>query len=265
MGLFLWTRRVRLNSGWLFQSREAMSQTMKGFKLMTVVAGLGLLLAGCETPEGNPDRTATGALIGGGFGAAAGALLGGRHGGEGALIGGALGAATGALVGHSMDEEARARLRTQAPQTLVRVEQGQPLGVADIKAMSKAGVSDEVIISQIRATHTNYKLSAADIVDLHNCGVSEKVIDFMINTASASAAQPTEVVVQQAPPAPPVETVVVAPGPGYVWVAGDWVWRGSWVWVGGYWVYPPHPHAVWVVGGWHHGSRGWHHVGGHWR
>ncbi|MBI3878304.1 MAG: glycine zipper 2TM domain-containing protein, partial [Verrucomicrobia bacterium] len=84
--------------------------------LYATMAG-GLLLTGCETPEGNPNRAGTGALIGAGGGAAIGALAGGRHAGTGALIGGALGALTGSVIGHSMDEEARARLRAQAPQT----------------------------------------------------------------------------------------------------------------------------------------------------
>jgi citrate lyase beta subunit len=60
----------------------------------------------------------------------------------------------------------------------------QPLGVADVKMLAKSGISDEVILSQIRNTHTVYHLSAAEILDLKDNNVSEKVIDFMINTAA---------------------------------------------------------------------------------
>jgi hypothetical protein len=60
----------------------------------------------------------------------------------------------------------------------------QPMGLPDIKMLAKSGVSDEVILSQIRNTHTVYHLSAAEILDLKDAGVSEKVIDFMINTPS---------------------------------------------------------------------------------
>jgi hypothetical protein len=60
----------------------------------------------------------------------------------------------------------------------------QPMGLPDIKMLAKSGVSDEVILSQIRNSHTVYRLSAADILDLKDAGVSEKVIDFMINTPS---------------------------------------------------------------------------------
>ena len=57
------------------------------------------------------------------------------------------------------------------------------MGLADIKMLAKSGVSDEVILSQIRNSRTVYHLSAAEILDLKDAGVSEKVIDFMINTA----------------------------------------------------------------------------------
>ena len=242
---------------------------MKYYVLAVAVAG-AIALTGCETPEGTPYRTGTGALIGTGVGAASGALIAGGHDAPaGALIGGAVGAIGGALIGNSLDQQERARLQAQAPQTYVRVDQGQPLAIADVKAMARAGIGDNVIISQMRNTGSMYHLSAADIIDLHDSGVSSAVIDYMVNSANLAAApqpvpqpQPAPVVV--APPAPPPETVVVAPAPGYVWVGGDWVWNGRWVWAPGHWAYPPYRGAVWVRGGWYHSPRGWHHYGGHW-
>ena len=171
------------------------------------------------------------------------------------------------LIGYSMDQQQR--LHQQAPQTYVRVEQGQPLSVADVRALGRAGISDDVIISQIRNSHTVYHLSAADIIDLRDAGVSNRVIDFMINTPGIYGAMPAPqantVVVAQPPPPPPVETVVVTPGPDYVWIDGEWVWNGQWFWVGGHWGYPPYPHAVWVRGYWGRGPHGWSRVPGHWR
>jgi outer membrane lipoprotein SlyB len=239
--------------------------------LTFALATSAALLAGCEYPNGEPNNTASGALIGGGAGAITGAAIGGsRHGGEGALIGAAVGAITGGLIGNTMDQEQQERLHAQAPQTYVRVDQGRPLTVADVKALVQSGVSDDVIISQISSSHTVYRLGAQDIIDLHNSGVSDKVINYMINTpntaeATAAPAPQTVMVVQQAPPPPLVETVVVAPGPGFVWIGGEWAWHGGWVWVGGHWGYPPHPQAVWVRGSWYHGSRGWSRSPGHWR
>jgi hypothetical protein len=56
--------------------------------------------------------------------------------------------------------------------------------VADVKALAKTGLSDEVILSHIRNSHAVYHLTTAEIIDLKESGVSEKVIDFMINTGS---------------------------------------------------------------------------------
>ena len=143
-----------------------------------------ILAVGCETPEGYPYHAGSGALAGGAIGAGSGAIIGSATGRacEGALIGGALGALTGGLIGSAMDDQQREILAHQYPQTYQRVEQGQALGVADIKALARAGVSDEVIISQIRNSRAVYRLSTADILDLKDAGVSERVIDYMINT-----------------------------------------------------------------------------------
>jgi outer membrane lipoprotein SlyB len=220
-----------------------------------------LVLTGCYTPEGRPDRTASGALGGGVIGAGTGAIIGGAAGnpGAGAAIGGAIGAITGGIIGNSIDQAQRERLVQQSPQTMQRVDQGQPLGLADIKALARAGVSDEVIISQIRNARTVYRLTTAEIIELKDAGVSERVIDFMINTPNLSSAappgpvaQPEEnVYVAEAPPPAIYEEYVAAPGPGFIWISGNWGWRGGrWVWVGGRWARPPYRRAYWVPGRW---------------
>jgi outer membrane lipoprotein SlyB len=236
--------------------------------LIFAAATSAVLLTGCVDPNGNPDNTGTGALTGGAMGAFTGAVIDGRNPGVGALIGAAAGAIAGGLIGHSMDQQQQAQLRAQAPETYVRVDQGQPLGITDIKALARAGVSDDVIISQIKSSHTVFRLSAADIIDLHSAGVSDVVVNFMINTQSAAddATATTTTVVETAPPPAPVETVtVVAPGPGYIWVDGEWVWNGGWIWVAGHWGYPPYPHAIWIRGDWESGPHGWYRRPGHWR
>jgi uncharacterized protein YcfJ len=241
---------------------------MKTNPLIFALAALAIVVSGCVNPDGSQNNTGTGALVGGGIGAASGAIIGGRNAGAGALIGGAIGALTGGLIGNSMDQQQQERLREQAPQTYVRVQQNQPLAVADVKALVQAKVSDDVIISQIRNSHTVYHLSTPDIVDLQNSGVSEKLLDFMVNTPSTigETADTSETVVSEAPPVPPEDIVVgVAPGPDYVWVGGAWVWNGRWVWASGHWGYPPHPHAIWVRDNWVRGSQGWRREPGHWR
>lgn len=247
---------------------------MKCISICLAIVMTGFVLAGCETPEGRPDRTAGGALAGGAIGAGSGAIIGSTsgHAGEGALIGGAIGAVTGGIIGHSMDQAQRESLERQNPETLQRVEQGQPLGLADVKALAKAGVSDEVIISQVRNSGTIYRLSTAEIIDLKDAGVSEKVIDFMINTPNVNySATPPPVEYQEAmvvpePPPPPIVEVLPPPRPGYVWIEGSWVWyRGRWAWARGRWSYPPRRHAMWVPGRYERrgGSGVW--FSGHWR
>ena len=225
---------------------------------MVTVVGLASLLAGCTTPSGRPDYTANGALIGGASGAAIGAMADRRAPGAGALIGGAAGLIAGGLIGHSMDEQARWQNPPPPTYAYSPPPPGPPPSIANIKAMSRAGVSDEVIIGQINNTHAVYNLDANALIDLHNAGVSQKVIAYMISSANP--------VVAQAPPPPPSETVIVAPSPDYVWVDGEWVWGGtSWVWIGGRWMLPPHPHAIWIGARWERGPHGWYRVGGRWR
>jgi hypothetical protein len=214
---------------------------MKRSVYLLVAGVVGISMAGCYTPQGRPDYTASGALAGGATGAMVGSM-GGRS-GPGALVGGAVGAVIGGLIGHGMDRTQEAQLRAQSPQTLQRVEQGQPLTVPDVQALVRANISDDLIISQIRNSRTVYHLTTADIIALKNSGVSERVIDFMINTPTQLGSTQVEGVVGPTPPPPQPETVVVAPGPDYFWVPGAWFWLGSsWAWHRGYWHQPAHPH-----------------------
>lgn len=240
---------------------------MKRHTLVLSMAGMAVLASGCVSPDGTPDNTGTGALVGAGSGAFLGAVAAGpRNSGGGALIGAAVGAIAGGLFGHMFDEDQQRRLHEQAPQTYERVDQSVPLSLADVKSLAKAGINEDVMINQIKNSRTIFHLSASDIIDLRDAGVTDKVINYMISTpVTVATTQPTTVVVQQAPPPAPVETIIVSPGPDYVWVDGEYVWNGGWFWVGGHWMYPPHPHAVWVVGRSWHDGRGWHNERGHWR
>jgi hypothetical protein len=51
---------------------------------------------------------------------------------------------------------------------------------------------------------------------------------------SIAAAQPAVIVEQGVMPAPRVEVIPAAPGPGHNWVPGHWAWRGRWVWIPGH-------------------------------
>jgi hypothetical protein len=87
-------------------------------------------------------------------------------------------------------------------------------------------------------------------------------------TACASAGPArSRVYVRVGPPAPIVETRIVAPGPGYVWIPGYHTWDGrAYVWRPGRWDRGPRANARWVPARWVHDRRhGWYLVEGHWR
>jgi outer membrane lipoprotein SlyB len=128
------------------------------------------------------SKTGTGALIGAGAGTVAGALIGGNA--TGALVGAAIGAGAGALIGYALDENDRSKLQQSSPQTVQRIDNKQQLSIDDIKAMSKAQISDDVIISQIKATGSVFRLATDQIVSLKDVGVSQRVIDYMISTGT---------------------------------------------------------------------------------
>jgi len=241
---------------------------------LTLVAGAGLalVLSGCVAPDGGPNYTGGGALIGGVSGAAIGAAA--SRGDPGAaLVGGAVGALTGALIGQSMDAHARSQNPPVAYAAVPVASASAPAvapppgpSIDDIKAMTRSGVQEEIIISQIQAHRAVYQLDANAILELKDAGVSEKVITCMINSATTGATASADPVASPGPPPLRQEVIVAAPGPAYAWVGGEWVWQGGgWVWVAGRWALPPRPHAVWVAPRWDQGPYGWHRVPGYWR
>jgi len=70
---------------------------------------------------------------------------------------------------------------------------------------------------------------------------------------------------ESAPPPLRAEVVTVAPGPGYVWIAGHWYWTGNqYVWSRGYWQRPPAVGHVWVRSGWEQRGGRYHYIPGRW-
>ncbi len=100
----------------------------------------------------------------------------------GSLIGGAAGAVGGALIGYALDEHDRAVMQERSPRTLQRIDRGEQLSIDDIKNMSKNGLKDEVIMNQIDATNSVFELSSDEIISLKKAGVSQRVINYMIET-----------------------------------------------------------------------------------
>ena len=138
-----------------------------------ITAGAALLTA-CE------NKAETGALVGAGAGMVAGGLIG--HSAGGVLIGGAAGAVGGALIGAALDSSDRNNLQQQSPRTLNKIDNREQLSMRDIEKMSQAGISDDKIIGAISSTGSIYYLSTSDVQELRNSGVSQRVIDFMLQT-----------------------------------------------------------------------------------
>ena len=101
-----------------------------------------------------------------------------------------------------------------------------------------------------------------------------------IAVSPACAAPRGRLYVRVGPAAPIVETRIVAPGPGYVWVSGyhrwsgaayvwvpgHWVWRHrTYVWAPGYWAVPVVVGHRWVPGQWVARPGGYVWIEGHWR
>ena len=57
-----------------------------------------------------------------------------------------------------------------------------PLTTAEIVQMSQRKLSDDIIIERIRASGAVYRLSAAELVKLHDQGVSDAVLNALQNT-----------------------------------------------------------------------------------
>jgi hypothetical protein len=175
-------------------------------RLLTLLVLTLPLATGCA----NMNNTQSDALGGGLIGGALGAIVGGpRHALEGAAIGGALGAGTGAVIGHSEDKaEQRYEQRVAVAQAQA---QARMLGLTDVAQMARDRQSDDVIIGQIRATGSVFRLSATDLTWLKENGVSDRVINEMQYTAMQPRRIYTSEPVYVGPP--PVVYVEPAPPP----------------------------------------------------
>jgi len=148
-------------------------------------------------------HTERGAVLGGLGGALAGAGI-GEHNGDaaaGALIGGALGLITGATIGDSMDRDAA---RAQAVRQQRLWELSRATSLSDVVTMTRNGVGDDVIINHIRQNGVQRRLEVADVISLHQRGVSEAVITAMqrarlatYSPAPSPRYRPRTVVVQE--------------------------------------------------------------------
>ncbi|HVE40623.1 MAG TPA: hypothetical protein VNM14_12080 [Planctomycetota bacterium] len=77
----------------------------------------------------------------------------------------------------------------------------------DIKKLTAAGISDEVILSYVKANGGVARLSAEDVVELKQAGASEKLLTSILSNSAPSEQRVVERPVQNAP-APTTTTYV---------------------------------------------------------
>jgi hypothetical protein len=98
------------------------------------------------------------------------------------LIGGAVGAISGGLIGYYLDDQDRRVVEKSSPRTIDRMDRGDPLTLNDIIQLSHAEVGNETIIAYMKNTSSTYNLSQSQIRRLQDAGVSQMVIDYMIQS-----------------------------------------------------------------------------------
>ena len=164
------------------------------------------------------NDTAGGTIVGGALGAITGAAVAGRKDrGAGALIGAGVGAVTGNLLGRSKDAADDRRAAIGAANVGQMNQQAAAMAVTDydLIQMSRAGLSEDIIIGTMRSRGARVDLSPQSLVALKQQGVSDRVVmaaQDMSRGVGYAAPAPivagAPVVVSEVPPPP---AVIVAP------------------------------------------------------
>src|SRR5208337_1529709 len=93
-----------------------------------------------------------------------------------------------------------------------------PAGVQDVIKLTKAGMTEDVILAQVRNAGVSYNLSADQVIYLSDQGVSQNVIKALLAASPGSTPAPPSsapgdsvVTPQPGPTAPPSPTATYAP------------------------------------------------------
>jgi len=89
-----------------------------------------------------------------------------------------------------------------------------PPGVQDVVRLSKAGLSENIILSKVRQDGVSYNLTTDQIIYLKNQGVPESVIGAMVQGGSAGAPPAPASTPSAPPPAAPPQAGTAAPSGG---------------------------------------------------
>jgi len=124
---------------------------------------------------------------------------------SGAAIGAGLGAVAGGITGSSVDRaEARADRAEAQAAAATAANQRAPLALHEIVNMTRSGVSDTIIINEMRQTGSSYRLTPDDIIWLKREGISDTVVSEMQRRPQRTYAPATYVrpvyVIEEPPP-----------------------------------------------------------------
>ena len=117
-----------------------------------------------------------------------------------------LGAASVVVLNATAQTPAPTTTATPAPAATDTAPVKLPYGVEDVLKLSRAQVSDDVTLNFIHNSGTIYNLGPSDIVYLRNQGVSDRVINTMLDQRKSvpaeAAAQAAQSAATSTPPAP---------------------------------------------------------------
>ncbi|MEX0961955.1 MAG: hypothetical protein WDZ28_03765 [Simkaniaceae bacterium] len=81
----------------------------------------------------------------------------------------------------SFDSRERQQIQLKNPEIIQKIDCRQELSIEDIKTLNRLKIHEKTIIHLIAKTNSRYNLTTAQVIELKNDGVSQRVIDFMIN------------------------------------------------------------------------------------
>ncbi len=182
--------------------RSEMKQQIALLPLVVfMAAGLGCQAMGPNTQAGG--------TIGGLSGAAMGALAGAERGKslEGAAIGAAAGTLLGGTIGNQIDRDISRE--NSFRQASFEEAASHAVSIDAVSNMVASGLSDDVIAEHIRANGAIQRLTAQDLIQLKQRGVSDRVINVMQQAPLISATERTAALA----PYPIVVREPCCPGP----------------------------------------------------
>ncbi len=175
-----------------------------------IIAIAATASAGCRQSQYYRNQ---GTAIGAVTGALAGAAIGDKNGEglAGAAIGTVAGALVGSAIGDGIDSDV-AQAQAVAEQRLGRKLEGA-VTMNDVVSMTQANLSDDVIITQIRANGIARRPQVGELITLREQGVSDMVVKAMQSAKLAAEPEPQVRVIRTPRPVVVREHHYVVPRP----------------------------------------------------